>query len=171
MRHRIDHMVRYPPKASIRTGDVPPIPARHLVVFTGEMFKMFIWGAISSWKQHLVVATGIEARVVFKRAVCCIVTVRNKVAKVTFLQASVCPQGWGGGVCLSACWDTTPRNRHPSGADTPRSRHPPEQTLPWELTPPGTDTPQSRTPGSRHTPGRDGHCCRRYTSYWNAFLF
>ena len=33
----------------------------------------------------------------------------------------------------------------------PRSRHhPPEQTPP---------------------PGRDGHCCGRYTSYWNAFSF
>ena len=28
--------------------------------------------------------------------------------------------GWGrAGVCLSACWDTPPINRHPSVADTP----------------------------------------------------
>ena len=69
-----------------------------------------------------------------------------------FLQASVCPQG-GGGVCLSACWDTTP----PLGADTPPeqtppgSRHPPEQTPPEQTPPqsrypPGADTPQSRHP-------------------------
>ena len=68
---------------------------------------------------------------------------RNEVAKVMFLQACVCPRG--GGVCLSACWDTTsakadllrsrpplgadtPQSRHPPRADTPRSRHPPEQT-------------------------------------------
>ena len=34
-----------------------------------------------------------------------VVTVRNEVVKVIFLQACVCP---GGCVCLSACWDTTP---------------------------------------------------------------
>ena len=38
--------------------------------------------------------------------------------------------------------------------------------------PPGADTPQERTPPrSRHSPGnRDGYCCARYASYWNAFL-
>ena len=45
---------------------------------------------------------------------------------------------WGGGFCLSACWDTTPR-----GADTPQ-----EQT-----TPPGADT--HLPPGSRSPPGAD----------------
>ena len=44
------------------------------------------------------------------------ITVRNKVAKVMFLQACVCPQGGG---CLSACWDTTPPPKtdgtHPTG--------------------------------------------------------
>ena len=70
-----------------------------------------------------------------------IFTVRNEVAKVMFLQASVCPQG---GVCLSACWDATPpgsrhppwirhpRSRHPPGADTPGADTPPEQTPPQE---------------------------------------
>ena len=50
--------------------------------------------------------------------------------KVIFPQA--CVILFTGGVCLSACWDTTP-----SGTDTP------EQT-PWEQTPPcplGADTP------------------------------
>ena len=43
------------------------------------------------------------------------------------------------GVCLSACWDTTPQTRHP-----PRTRHPPPPPPP-----PGTmHTP----PGSRHPP-------------------
>ena len=73
-------------------------------------------------------------------------TVRNEVAKVMFLQTCVCPHGV---VCLSACWDTPPQEQTPpSGADTP----PPEHT------PPGADPP------------RDGHCCGRYASYWNAFL-
>ena len=51
-----------------------------------------------------------------------------------------------GGVCLSACWDTTPRNRPPPG-----SRHPPadipgrhlRQTPPWH-TP--CQTPPERRP-------------------------
>ena len=35
---------------------------------------------------------------------------------------------------------------------------------------------QARPPLGRHTPvkhpwAEDGHCCRRYASYWNAFLF
>ena len=67
-----------------------------------------------------------------------IITVRNEVAKVMFLQVCVCPQGVsaprgclvpgglvqgrrvclvpggcliGGGACLSACWDTNPPSR------------------------------------------------------------
>ena len=52
-------------------------------------------------------------------------------AKVMFLQASVILSTAGGGVCLSACWNTTPPGsrppwiRHQPGADTPWSRHPP----------------------------------------------
>ena len=65
-----------------------------------------------------------------------LITVRNEVAKVMFLHLSVCPHG--GGVCLSACWDSTPWSRHPPGVGTPppRSRHPPA----------------------------DGYCCGRYAS-------
>ena len=41
-----------------------------------------------------------------------IITGHNEVvAKVIFLEASVCPQGV---VCLSACWDTTPPGADPS---------------------------------------------------------
>ena len=61
----------------------------------------------------------------------------------------VCHSVHRGGVCLSACWDTTPReqthppSRHPPGADThpsradttPGSRHPPEQTPPGRRLP------------------------------------
>ena len=85
----------------------------------------------------------------------------------------------GGGVCLSACWDTTPPGADippgadPPGADTPRadtpwsrhpppphqsrhppqSRHPLEQTPPkeWTLHSPGADTPQSRHPSGADT--------------------
>ena len=68
-----------------------------------------------------------------------------------------------------------PGSRHPR-----RSRPPRADTPPWKQTP----SPQSRHhPQSRHspradtpreetlTPGTDGHCCERYASYWNAFLF
>ena len=72
----------------------------------------------------------------------------------------VCDSVHRGGVCLSACWDTTTPRVDPPGADTPRSRpsrsrpsrsrHPPqEQTPPRSRHPP----PRSRhTPGSRHLP-------------------
>ena len=71
------------------------------------------------------------------------------------------------GVCLSACWDTTPPPH--------KSRHPREQTPPQEQTHPQE---QAHPPGSRHPPGADTsprsrHPPRRgrYASYWNAILF
>ena len=71
----------------------------------------------------------------------CVITVRNEVSKVMFLQVSVCPQGgawsWGGG-CLV------------QGGLV--SQHALRQTTP----PP---------------PPRDGYCCGWYASYSNAFLF
>ena len=56
----------------------------------------------------------------------------------------------GGGICLSACWDTQEQT-------PPRSRHPQEQTPPQEKTPPKSrhphppkaDTPQEQTPPQR----------------------
>ena len=72
-----------------------------------------------------------------------------------------------GGVCLSACWDTTPpgsrplwgrlpQSRHPSPHEQPPqeqtppgTRHPLEQTSPWDQAPQGADTPPPRT---RHPP-------------------
>ena len=47
-----------------------------------------------------------------------IFTVRNEVAKVMFLQVSVC-HSVHRGVCLSACWDTTLRTREPPGPANP----------------------------------------------------
>ena len=76
----------------------------------------------------------------------------------------------GGGVCLSACWDTTPPaeqtppsrhppgSRHPPRSRHPQSRHPLEQTLPQSRhppradIPPGVDTPRKQTPPSEQTP-------------------
>ena len=55
------------------------------------------------------------------------------------------------GVCLST-WGVS-ASVHAGIPQPPGSRHPPEQT----------------PPRSRH-PQRDGHCCGRYASYWNAFL-
>ena len=97
----------------------------------------------------------------------------TKLGQVMFLQASVILSTRG--VCLSACWDTTP----------PRGRHPPDQTLPGSRPPPpGADHP----PRAEHPPGADHHppdrtspreadsgiirsTSGRYTSYWNASLF
>ena len=90
-------------------------------------------------------------------------TGRNEVAKVMFLQASVCPQGLGVSASVHAGIPhppgaDTPWSGHPLGADTPlpgsrhtpRSRHPPEQT------PPGADplgqTPPEQTPTRADTP-------------------
>ena len=86
----------------------------------------------------------------------------------------VCDSVHRGGVCLSACWDTTtPRSRHPLGAGTPLEQTPPgSRHTPWSRPPkqtpppPGADTlpPRSRL---RHIRSMSG----RYASYWNAFLF
>ena len=80
------------------------------------------------------------------------ITVRQRIAKVMFLQASVCPQGgrWG---CLPQCMlgYHTPQSRHPPGSrHPPRSRHPPGADRPGAYTPPGAETPWSR-----HPPGVD----------------
>ena len=76
-----------------------------------------------------------------------------------------------GGVCLSACWDTThPRSRHPLGAQTPWSTHPPGAHTPPEQTPhPGADTPLEQTPPQEADSGIRS-MSSRYASYWNAFL-
>ena len=87
-----------------------------------------------------------------------LVTIRNEVAKVMFLQACVCPRGG----CLPQCmlgyhtpppgsrhppWEQTPppRSGHPPGTDTPQSGHPREQTPPQEQTPPWEQTPFLRS--------------------------
>ena len=118
-------------------------------------------------------------------AVLFMITVRNEVAKVMFLQASVCPQrGEGVSASVHGGIPNPPKSRHPPGADTPlgadtprsghtpQSRSPPEQTTTWEQTPLSRH-PLEQTPLGADTlpPPRNGHCCGRYASYWNAFLF
>ena len=94
-----------------------------------------------------------------------------EVAKVMFLQASVCPQG---GECLTRYTPPgqvqPPRPGTPPGPGTlPRTRYTPS---PGRYTPPKAGTPpQTRyTPPDQVHPPRYGHCCGRYASYWNAFL-
>ena len=96
-----------------------------------------------------------------------LITVRNEVANV--LHVSVCPRGGG-----------LPGQVHPppkQGTPLSGSRYTPQD----QVHPPGTRyTPPRYTPrdqvhasGTRYSPPppRDGYCCRRYASYWNAFLF
>ena len=85
---------------------------------------------------------------------------------------SFCLQG---GVCLSACWDTTPpwSRHHPPGADTPQSRHPcsrhpPGADPPWDQ----TILPEQTPPGNRPPACWEIRSTRgRYASYWNAILY
>ena len=66
-------------------------------------------------------------------------------AKVIFSQACVILSTGGEGVCLSACWDTSPL-----GADTPPGSRPPRS-----IHPPGADTPPTRHPPGADPPGAD----------------
>ena len=61
------------------------------------------------------------------------ITVRKEVVKAMFLHLSVIM--FTGGVCLSACWDTTPRPGTPPTRHPPRTRHPPasRQLLLWTV--------------------------------------
>ena len=93
----------------------------------------------------------------------------------------VCDSVHGGGVCLSACWDTTttPGSRHPLPADTPsKEQAPPQQTPPQgadppppEQTTPRADTHQADPPGADTVAYGIRSMRGRYASYWNAFLF
>ena len=55
-----------------------------------------------------------------------------------------------------------PPGRHPTRQTPPPGRHPTLRRHPSRQTPPGQIPP---------TLSPMGHCRRRYTSYWNAFLF
>ena len=101
-------------------------------------------------------------------AVAVLVTVRSEVAKIMFLHVSVIM--FTGGVS----GQVPPWTRYPS--PPPGIRYTPPRLGPG--TPPGQGTPQTRytPPDQVHEPGTgtpsgDRYCCRRYASYWNAFLF
>ena len=67
----------------------------------------------------------------------------------------------GGGVCLTACWDTPPPSRHPTPqADTPPGQTPPGQT-PLGQTPPGQTHPPGQTPRTDTPPGQIPPSSRR----------
>ena len=101
-----------------------------------------------------------------------------------FLHVCVCPQG-GGGLPRQV----PPRTRYtPLGPGTPpRTRYTPQDQVPPrpgthprtrytprnQLHPPGSGTPPPDQVPPRDQvspPPRDGYCCGRYASYWNAFL-
>ena len=89
--------------------------------------------------------------------------------KVIFSQASVILLT-GGGVCLSACWDTTPLPEQ-----TPPEQIPPRADIPWNQAPPPPG-PGRHPPGSRYPPPPHRSrweirsTCGWYASYWNAIL-
>ena len=60
----------------------------------------------------------------------------------------------GGGVCLSACWDTHPLGR-PTQVD-PSRQTPPGQTPPWADTPRQTEHPPRQTPQDTQCPVHAG---------------
>ena len=104
----------------------------------------FIYWRVAMYDFYVAIYCDIVHRFIF--------TGRNEVvAKVMFLQVSVCPQG--GGVCLSACWDANPPprpGRPPRDqADPPGTRQTPHQD---QADPPGT---RRIPPGTRQAPPQD----------------
>ena len=110
---------------------------------------------------------------------------QTKFAKVMFF-IPVCHSVHGGGVCLSACWDTHPPGQTHPWADppgqTPLGQTPLGQTHPWSRHPPPPGRhPLGRNPAGQTPPWADtplhSACWEiratngRYASYWNAFLF
>ena len=100
------------------------------------------------------------------------------VAKVIFLQASVCPQG-GLPQCMSGY---QPPRRRPSKKESPPRRRTPEEgeppspspkkeNPPRRRTPPEGEPPKKENPPRRRTPPESRRSMSsRYASYWNAFL-
>ena len=78
----------------------------------------------------------------------------------------------GEGVCLSACWDATPREQTPQ-EQTPLPISPPptgSRHLPWSRPPWEEIPPRSRHPPPPEADASIRSMSGRYASYWNAFL-
>ena len=144
-------------------------PHTELVSFTiGEAQTCTIpmWNCLSSgnrklWRVHCEAQMRSSAIWSLKRG-STIITVRSEVAKVMFLHLSVI-LFTGGSASVHAGIPPPPPPR--GQAPPPGTRHPPDQT------PPGTRLPRPDTPLGQAPPGsRDGYCCGRYASYYNAFL-
>ena len=83
------------------------------------------------------------------------------------------------GVCLSACWDTIPRSRHPPWEQTPPwSRHPPRSRHPRADTPPEQTPPVQSMLGDTFNAGavrillecnlvRNAICCPSCRTLWS----
>ena len=120
----------------------------------------------------------------------------TKLRRLCFYRRLSVHRGVGVSASVHAGIPHSPRSRQPPGADTPKgadtprsdtpqsrhppgSRHPPVADTPWgadpreQTTPWGADThpPEQTPPREQTTPPRYSHCCGRYASYWNAFLF
>ena len=119
---------------------------RVLVVYTGNLLQ-YNPICISNFEEDVMVWLTVK-----------LLPSANEVYVFTPVCQSFCSQG---GVCLSACWDTTPGSRHPTAKQTPPGTRPPRSRHP----------PRSRPPPPQEPESRDGYCCGRYASYWNAFLF
>ena len=131
-----------------------------------------------------------------------IFTGRNEVvAKVMFLQVSVCPQGGCLHQCMLGCHtpqmenppppdgEPSPDGEPPLDGEAPPDGEPPkdgeppwmENPPPWMENPPGWRTPPDGDPPKMQNPPRwrtpreaDSSIWSmsgRYASYWNAFLF
>ena len=129
-----------------------------------------------------------------------LITVRNEVVKVMFLQVRVYPQEVSIPACLAdgipAClvaglwgvcypsmhcrWHPSmPYNRSPGGVVPGLGVSAPRGLVWGGLVAGGCAWAGGSAPGGlvsqyplRQTPpGRDGYCCGRYASHWNAFLF
>ena len=117
--------------------------------------NLFTWGSTtpSNYYWHPVVKT------------CTVGMWATRMLSCYYLQRScesyvftpVCHSVHRGGVCLSACWDTTPPGRHtPPGTPLPLGKHtPPGSTHPrrnhTQPLPGSTPPPKSTHPG-KHTP-------------------
>ena len=106
-----------------------------------------------------------------------VITVRKRSCrKVMFLHLFVSYSVHSGCVSQHALGQTPPLEQTSPCRHPRLDRHPPRQTPPSGQTSPPADTSLGRHPpcsvyAGIQPPPPVGHCCGRYASYWNAFLF